>query len=65
MQPIAMATDTDVWTVIDFEPMRSAVSAGKFGVLPPNLLRAIYGFDAALVMGGATQGTELLLNKKK
>ena len=64
MNAIAMATDPSSWTVIDFAAVRPAVAAGKFGVLNPNLISAIYGFDAALVIGGASEGRQLILNKK-
>lgn len=64
MDPIAMATDSSSWTLIDFRALRPAVSGGKFGVLNPNLISAIYGFDAALVIGGASPGTKLLLKGK-
>ena len=58
MSPIASATDPAAWTVIDFRALRPAIHAGKFGPLNPNLLNHIYGFDAALVIGGASSGTD-------
>lgn len=64
MMPIAMATDAAAWTVLDFSALRPAVRAGKFGALDSHLLAYLYGFDAALVLGNATAGTELLLHQK-
>jgi hypothetical protein len=58
LSPIAAATDPAAWTVIDFRALRPAVHAVKFGPLNPNLLSHIYGFDAALVIGGASPGTD-------
>jgi len=64
LRPIGLATDAALWTIIDFRGLRPEVSSGKFGTLDPELLRAIYGFDAALVIGGAAQGTETFLEQK-
>lgn len=60
LEPIALAADPAAWTVIDFAAMRPAVAAGRFGPLNANLLAQIYGFDAALVLGGASPGTGVL-----
>ena len=64
MVPIAMATDPAAWTVLDFSALRPAVRAGRFGALDAHLLSYVYGFDAALVIGNATQGTESFLNQE-
>lgn len=64
MVPIAMATDPAAWTVLDFSALRPAVGAGKFGALEAHLLSYVYGFDAALVIGNATEGTESFLNQE-
>ena len=64
MVPIAMATGPAAWTVLDFSALRPAVRAGKFGALEAHLLSYVYGFDAALVIGNATEGTESFLNQK-
>ena len=61
LEPLAMATDPGAWTLIDFRPLRQAAAAGQFGALNPNLLREIYGFDAALVFGPASAGTDTLV----
>jgi hypothetical protein len=34
----------------------------RSATLQPNLLMQIYGFDAALVLGGATAATDALMN---
>jgi len=57
LEPLAMATDPGAWTLIDFRPLRQAAAAGQLGALNPNLLREIYGFDAAFVFGPASAGT--------
>jgi len=62
LEPIALATDAGAWTIIDFRPLRARVATGEFGKLDPTLLANIYGFDAALVLGGATAGTDALLH---
>lgn len=64
MNPIAMATDAAAWTIIDFSALRPAARANQFGVLNVNLLNYLYGFDAALVIGNATQGSVSFLNGK-
>jgi hypothetical protein len=63
LEPIALATDPAAWTIIDFRALRTLVAAGKFGALNPNLLSHIYGFDAALVLGGASTGTYTAIDK--
>lgn len=63
LEPIALATDPAAWTIIDFRSLRPAIAAGRFGPLNAKLLAHIYGFDAALVLGGASPGTDLLLTQ--
>lgn len=63
LEPIALATDPAAWTIIDFRSLRPAIAAGRFGPLNAKLLAHIYGFDAALVLGGASPGTDLLLSQ--
>lgn len=60
LEPIALATDPAAWTIIDFRSLRPTIAAGQFGPLNAKLLAHIYGFDAALVLGGASPGTDLL-----
>jgi len=64
MIPIGMATDPEAWTVLDFSAWRPAVRAGQIRALDSHLLPYIYGFEAALVLGNATQGAESFLNPK-
>ena len=63
LEPIALATDSVAWTIVDFRSLRPAVAGGRFGPLNPKLLAHIYGFDAALVLGGASPGTDSLFRK--
>lgn len=63
LEPIALATDPASWTLIDLSTLRPAVTARRFGDLNSNLLSHIFGFDVALVIGGASEGTDLLLSK--
>jgi hypothetical protein len=63
LEPIALATDPNAWTIIDFRSLRPAVTAGEFGTLNSKLLAHIYGFDAALVLGGASPGGDSLFTQ--
>ena len=63
LDPIALATAPSAWTIIDFRSLRPPVAAGQFGTLNSKLLAHIYGFDAALVLGGASSGTDSLFDK--
>jgi hypothetical protein len=63
LEPIALATAPSAWTIIDFRSLRPPVAAGQFGTLNSKLLAHIYGFDAALVLGGASSGTDSLFDK--
>ncbi len=47
------------WTVIDLRPLRDYWYAGKIK-LPAELREVIFGFDAALMIGGAKPGTHAL-----
>jgi hypothetical protein len=51
------------WTVIDLRPLRDYWYAGKFK-LPADLRETIFGFDAALLIGGGTRGTYELTAKR-
>jgi hypothetical protein len=51
------------WTVIDLRPLRDYWYAGKFK-LPAALREVIFGFDAALLLGGGTRGTYELTAKR-
>lgn len=61
---IAKATPTDRWTIVDFRPLRNFANAGKIQDLNPEMRRAIYSYDAALIIGGDSLGTfHLTANK--
>jgi hypothetical protein len=63
LEPIALATDPNAWTIIDFRSLRPAITAGEFGILNSKLLAHIYGFDAALVLGSASPGGDSLFTQ--
>jgi hypothetical protein len=56
LKPLADAAPVGQWTVMDLRPVRDCWFAGKFK-LRPELKELILGFDAALMMAGATPGT--------
>jgi hypothetical protein len=60
LRPLELATNPNAWTIIDFRSLRPAVAAGQFGTLKAKLLAHIYGFDAALILGGASRGGDSL-----
>ena len=59
--PLAELTHPDQWTLFDLRPLRPAASAKILGELAPELERAIFGFDAVLILGGSTPAVELEL----
>ncbi|PYT77065.1 MAG: hypothetical protein DMG40_24705 [Acidobacteria bacterium] len=63
LKPIALASDTASWSVIDFRPVRAVVAGGHLGTIQPNLLSHLYGFDAGLVIGGASPATYTVLEQ--
>lgn len=60
-KPLADAADKDKWTVIDLRPLRKFIHAGQIKGASAELRRMIFGFDAALLIGGAERGTYNLL----
>jgi hypothetical protein len=52
------------WTVVDLRPLRGHWFAGKFK-LPAELREVVFGFDAALLIGGGTRGTYERTAKQK
>lgn len=60
-KPFADAVPKDKWTIVDLRPLRAYAHAGKLPELNPELRRAIFGFDAALFIGGASRGTYKML----
>jgi hypothetical protein len=61
---MAKVAPTDQWTVIDFRPLRNYASAGKIQDLNPRMKQAIFGYDAALIIGGGSRGTFQLTTAK-
>jgi len=60
-KPLADAAAKDRWTVIDLRPLREYAYGGKLAGLNPELRRVIFGFDAVLLIGGASRGTYKLI----
>lgn len=60
-KPLAAAASTDKWVVIDLRPIRNYAHAGKIADLNAEMRRIIFGFDAALLIGGGSRGTYKLL----
>ena len=56
-KPLAEAVEKDKWTIVDLRPLREYAYAEKLVGLNPELRRVIYGFDAALLIGGGSPGT--------
>ena len=61
---MAKVAPTDKWTIIDFRPLRSYVSAGKVQDINDTMRQAILSYDAALVIGGGSPGTYQLTTSK-
>lgn len=61
---MAKVAPADKWTVIDFRPLRSYANAGKIKDLNPTIRQAIFGYDAALIIGGGAPGTYQLTAKR-
>lgn len=64
-KPFADVAPTDKWTVIDLRPLQKYVHTGKLTGLTPELRRVIFGFDAALIIGGGSLGTYKLIGVEK
>ncbi len=60
----ADAAPADQWSVIDLRPLRKYAHAGKLEGGNPDFNRIVFGFDAALVIGGGTRGTYDLFTKQ-
>jgi hypothetical protein len=63
MLPIARVTPTSGITVIDLRPLRRFLYSNKLGKIDPDLRRAIYGYDAMMLIGGARDATEVLTGR--
>lgn len=64
VKPLADAAARNEWTVVDLRPLRSYVHAGKITV-EPELRQVLFGFDAAILLGGAKAGTTTLSETRK
>lgn len=59
-EPIARVGSPDAWRVVDLRPLRDLVLSSPASV-SPELRAMIFGFDAVLLMGGASRATAALL----
>jgi hypothetical protein len=57
--PLAAVAFPDAPTLIDLRPLRPLLSARQTKTADPDLVRAIHGFDAMLVLSGSTASTGL------
>ena len=60
MRPLAENAPARGITIIDLRPLRNLLHAGRLGQIDPDLRRTIYAFDAVMLIGGASNATELL-----
>ena len=60
---LASAAPNDKWTIVDLRPLRSYLQAGQVTNVQPEMRRLIFGFDAALLLGGGSRGTFKLTEK--
>ncbi len=59
MTPLMAAAYPDGFTLIDLRPIRSLVFGERHKALDADLVRTIHGFDALLVLTGATASANL------
>lgn len=53
LEPIVAQSLPEDFTVIDLRPLRPLLSAARTKTADPELMRAIHGFDALLVLTGS------------
>ena len=58
LEPILGAADPDAFTLIDLRPLRPLLGRWREDT-HPELMRAVHGFDAMLVMSGSSPSTNL------
>ncbi|MCB1023427.1 MAG: hypothetical protein KDB79_03500, partial [Acidobacteria bacterium] len=56
-QALAAAAPNDKLVIFDFRPLRKYVYAGRVNGINEEMRRIIFGFDAALMIGGTSRGT--------
>lgn len=61
----AAIAPTDKWTVVDLRPLRAYLHAGRLAGVSSDMRRVIFGFDAALIIGGGSLGTYKLIGVEK
>jgi hypothetical protein len=57
--PLMAAACPDAFTLIDLRPLRPLVFGQRHTALDADLVRAIHGFDALLVLTGSTASANL------
>lgn len=60
-KPLADVAAKDKWVIIDLRPLRGYAHGARLAGLNPEMRRVILGFDAVLLIGGASQGTYKLI----
>jgi hypothetical protein len=57
LRPLAEVSPSEGLTVIDLRPLRPFLYSGKLGNIGVDLRRIIYGYDAVMLVGGASNAT--------
>lgn len=55
--PLARMGTPSSWTIVDFRPLRSLSYAGKLPEISSELQKAIFAYDAVLLLGSGRRGT--------
>lgn len=56
--PLARVGATSAWTIVDLRPLRDLWYGGKLRALSRELRDAAFAYDAVLLLGGGTRGTD-------
>lgn len=59
--PLAKNAPSDQWIVYDLRPLRAVFHAGRLEGITPDLVRLIFSYDAALLIGSGTHATHRLV----
>jgi hypothetical protein len=63
LRPLAVAAPTTGLTLFDLAPLRPFLYAGRLGAVEADLRRIIYGYDFALLIGGAADATQTVTRR--
>lgn len=58
LRPLAVAAPTSGMTLFDLAPLRPFLHSGRLGTVEPDLRRTIFGYDFALLIGGAADASQ-------